>query len=175
MPAAPTGRPARVPDAGVPASGFAWGNHLLDDAPPGEVRLDPAGQLAVRQVLARYAFALDHGDLDTLADVLADDVTWTAVIAAVARQGPLEGREAVVDLVREAARAETGQRRHHLTDVVLRRADQDAAVVWASLLVTSSGDGRATVATTGFLLVTVRRTEDGWRIARLLLGLDAAP
>jgi len=77
--------------------------------------------------------------------------------------------------VREAARAETGQRRHHLTDVVLRRADQDAAVVWASLLVTSSADGRVTVATTGFLLVTVRRTEDGWRIARLLLGLDAAP
>ena len=46
---------------------FGWGSSHLNTTPAGEVDLDPAERLAVQQTLARYAFALDHGDLVTLA------------------------------------------------------------------------------------------------------------
>lgn len=51
---------------------IGWGSNHLDATPAGEANLDPAGQLAVRQTLARYAFALDHGDLVALEGVLTE-------------------------------------------------------------------------------------------------------
>ncbi|WP_258382489.1 nuclear transport factor 2 family protein [Streptomyces sp. NTH33] len=140
----------------------------------GEVNLDPAGQLAVQQTLARYVFALDHGDLTALEGVLTEDATWTATIADEVEQGPFVGRAAILDLVRGATQAQTDQRRHSLTNIVFRRADADTAVVWAYLTLTSNADGNPAVVTTGFYTFTVRHAEDEWRIADLFIGLDSA-
>ncbi|MGR6968136.1 hypothetical protein ACU639_00675 [Streptomyces cynarae] len=58
---------------------FGWGSSHLTAMPAGEVDLEkPAERLAVHQTLARYAFALDHGDLMALEGVLTKDTTWTA-------------------------------------------------------------------------------------------------
>ncbi|MGR6968261.1 hypothetical protein ACU639_01375 [Streptomyces cynarae] len=43
--------------------------------------LDPAERLAFQRTPARYAFALDHGDLVTLAGVLTEDATSRAPFA----------------------------------------------------------------------------------------------
>ncbi|MFJ8948101.1 nuclear transport factor 2 family protein [Streptomyces sp. NPDC102395] len=136
------------------------------------MNLGPAEQLAAQQTLARYAFALDHGDLTALEGVLTEDATWTITIAGEVEQGPIVGRAAVLDLVREATEARTEQRRHHLTNMVFHRADADTAVVWAYLMLTSNADGNPTVITTGFYTFTLQRTESEWRIAKLSVGLD---
>lgn len=81
---------------------FGWGSSHLTTTPAGEVNLDPAGRLAVQQTLARYAFALDHGDLVALEGVLTEDATWTVTIADEVAQGPFAGRAAILDLVRGA-------------------------------------------------------------------------
>jgi hypothetical protein len=69
----------------TPTAAFAWGSSDLTATPVGKVSLDPAERFAVQQTLARYAFALDHGDLVALEDVLTEDATWTATIAGRGR------------------------------------------------------------------------------------------
>ncbi|MHB9859884.1 nuclear transport factor 2 family protein [Streptomyces sp. YIM S03343] len=151
---------------------FGWGSSYLTATPAGEVNLDPAEQLAVQQTLARYAFALDHGDLVALEGVLTEDATWTASIAGEVDQGPFIGRTAIVDLVREATEAQTEQRRHNLINTVFHRADADTAVVWTYLMLTSNAGGSPTVIATGFYTSTLQHAEGEWRIARLFVGLD---
>ncbi|MEU0299205.1 nuclear transport factor 2 family protein [Streptomyces sp. NPDC006175] len=153
---------------------FGWGNSHLLTTPAGEVDLDPAGQLAVQQTLARYAFALDHGDPVALEGVLAEHATWTASIAGEAEQGPFIGRAAILDLVREETEAQTEQRRHNLVNLVFHHAEADTAVVCAYLMLTSNAGGSPTVIATGFYAFTLRHAEGEWRIAKVFVGLDNA-
>ncbi|PTR24194.1 SnoaL-like protein [Rhodococcus sp. OK519] len=153
---------------------YGWGRSHLDTTPMGEVDLDPAGRLAVQQTLARYAFALDHGDLVALGDTLTEGATWTADIAGHVEQGPVVGRAAIRNLVREAAEAQTDQRRHNLINTVFRRAGAGAAVVSAYLMLTSNAGGKATVIATGFYTFTLEDADGEWRIAKVFLGLDNA-
>ncbi|RNG26999.1 nuclear transport factor 2 family protein [Streptomyces botrytidirepellens] len=153
---------------------FGWGSSHLDTTPAGEVDLDPAERFAVQQTLARYAFALDHGDLVTLAGVLTEDATMTLTIAGEIEQGPFIGRAAILDLTRNATEAQTDQRRHNLTNMVFRSADAGTAVVWAYLMLTSNAGGSPTVITTGFYTFTLQHTEGEWRIAKLFVGMDNA-
>ncbi|MFE4502395.1 nuclear transport factor 2 family protein [Rhodococcus sp. NPDC056743] len=153
---------------------FSWGSSYLNTTPTGEVDLDPAGLLAVQQVLARYVFALDHGDLVALGSILTEDTVWTANIADTVEQGPIIGRAAMLDLVRETTETQTDQRRHNLVNIVFHRADSDMAVVWAYLMLTSNAVGCATVIATGFYKFTLRHDESEWRIAKVFVGLDNA-
>ncbi|MFE7216533.1 nuclear transport factor 2 family protein [Streptomyces sp. NPDC057611] len=94
------------------------------------------------------------------------------MIADEVEQGPFIGRAAILDLVRGATEAQTEQRRHNRTNIVLRRADADTAVVWAYLTLTSNAGGSPTVITTGFYTFTLQHIEGEWRIAKLFVGLD---
>ncbi|MEK8174487.1 nuclear transport factor 2 family protein [Streptomyces sp. M19] len=131
-------------------------------------------RLAIQQTLGCYAFALDHGDLVTLANVLAEDATWTVNIAGEVEQGPFVGHTAILGLVRGAAEAQTAQRRHNLINLVFHHADADTAVVWAYLMLTSNAGGTANVIATGFYTFALRRADGEWRIARLFVGMNNA-
>lgn len=153
---------------------FGWGSSHLNTTPAGEMKLGPAEQAAVQQTLARYAFALDHGDPVALEGVLTEDATWTASIAGEVEQGPFIGRAAILDLVRESTEAQTDQRRHNLVNMVFHRAEAGTAVVWAYLMLTSNAGGSPAVIATGFYTFTLRHAEGEWRIAKVLVGLDNA-
>jgi ketosteroid isomerase-like protein len=149
-----------------------WGSTYLPAIRPGEVTLDPAEQLAVHQALARYAFALDQQDLTALGAVLTEDATWTFKIAGERDLGPVVGREAILEFVRDATDAETDQRRHNLVNVVFHSADADTALVHAYLMLTSNAGG--SVIATGFYTFRLERAAGEWRIAELFLGTDNA-
>lgn len=149
---------------------FGWGPSYLGT----EVDLALAEQLAVQQTLARYAFALDHGDLVALKSLLTEDSTMAVTIAGDVEQGPFTGRAAVLVLVRKATQVQTDQRRHNLTNMVIRSADAGTAEVWAYLTLTSNAGGSATVIATGFYAITLQRAQGEWLIAKVLVGLDNA-
>ncbi len=151
-----------------------WGRTHLTATPAGNVHLNPAEQLAVQQTLARYAFALDQHDPAALEGVLTEDATWTFTIAGEADLGPFTGRAAILDFVRDTTDTQTDQRRHHLTNIAFHSADAGTAEVRAYLMLTSNAGGSPTVIATGFYVFSLERTEDEWRIAKLLVGLDNA-
>ncbi|SER89226.1 SnoaL-like domain-containing protein [Lentzea xinjiangensis] len=132
--------------------------------------MSPAERLAVHDTLARYAFALDRHDPAALEAVLTADATWTFHLPGRPVLGPVAGREAVLEFVRTAWAAETGQRRHHPTNVVVHGADGETASATAYLLLTSD----AAVLTTGVLTFRLARTGGEWRIAELVLAADDA-
>ncbi len=125
---------------------------------------------AVSETLARYAFALDGHDPVALEAVLAEDATWTFEIPGAPVLGPIAGREAVLEFVRTARAGETGQRRHHLTNVVVRGEDTPTASATAYLLLTSN----AAVLATGVFTFRLDHAGGGWRIAELSLAADNA-
>lgn len=153
-----------------------WGNAHLSEIRPDTVALDPAEQLAVQQALVRYAFALDQQDLAALESVLTENATWTFKFAGENDLGPITGRAAILDFVREAIDAETDQRRHNLVNLVVHSADADAgtALAHAYLMLTSNAGGGSGVIATGFYTFRLERDGGQWRIAELFLGTDNA-
>ncbi|MGW5580859.1 nuclear transport factor 2 family protein [Micromonospora chokoriensis] len=155
------------------SAAFGWGSSHLDATPAGRVDLNPAGQLAVQQTLARYAFALDHGDLMALEQVLTEDAVMTLMMAG-GEPISFVGRAAIIDLTQGATEGQTDQRRHNLTNIVIRRADAGTALVWTYLTLTTSAGGTPALVTTGFYTFELRLAEGEWRIANLFVGLDSA-
>jgi ketosteroid isomerase-like protein len=151
-----------------------WGNAYITAIRPGDVALAPAEQFAVHQALARYAFALDQRNAEELGAVLAKDATWAFKIAGEVDLGPVVGREAILEFVRNAWDTETDQKRHNLVNMVIRSADADTALVHAYLMLTSTSAGVPSVIATGFYTFRLEHTEGVWRIAELFLGTDNA-
>ncbi|GAA3526389.1 hypothetical protein GCM10022222_06730 [Amycolatopsis ultiminotia] len=141
---------------------------------PGKVALDAAQQFAVRQTLARYAFALDQQDAQALAAVLTEDATWAFRIAGQNDLGPIAGRAAILEFAQESWDAETAQHRHNLVNVVFHSADAETALVHAYLMLTSNAGGGSGVIATGCYTFRLARSDGAWRIAELFLGTDNA-
>lgn len=132
--------------------------------------MSPAERLAVHETLARYAFALDQHDSTALETVLTEHATWTFEIPGEPALGPIAGREAILEFARTAWAAETEQRRHHLTNVVVRGADTRTALATAYLMLTSN----AAVLATGVFTFRLDHTGGEWWIAELFLAADNA-
>lgn len=86
--------------------------------------------------------------------------------------GPVTGRAAILDLVRQSAEAETEQRRHHVLNVALHSGDSTAAQGHAYVLLTSNEGGSSVVLAAGFYRFRLAYVEGAWRIADMLLGTD---
>jgi len=143
-------------------------------APLPDAELSPSAWLGVRQTLARYAYALDQGDLAALGALLTDDATWTFTVAGAAGPGPFAGRPAILDFVRAATETTVDRRRHHLTNIVCSGEGAATVIARAYLLLTSDAGGSPHVITTGSYRFRLERADGQWRIARLLLDMDNA-
>jgi|ERR1700744_884233 len=152
----------------------AWGaKHLAAEV--AELGPDALAQFpAVQRTVNRYAFAFDQRDLATLREVMTADVEWAATVADQAAYGPFVGLAAVMDYMTAAMSAQTDQRRHVLTNPVLRSCADGQARLDAYLTLMSAAHGRSSVLTTGFYSFWLRLENAEWRIERLHLGLDTA-
>ena len=77
----------------------------------------------LQQAVANYAHALDELNVPELEAVLTEDTTWTFTMPGQRVLGPVAGRAAVLDFVRDGHTAQTGRVRHHLGNVVFTTTD----------------------------------------------------
>ena len=127
-----------------------------------------------RHAVANYAHALDELNVPALEAMLTQDTTWTFTVPGQGVLGPVAGRPAVLDFVRDGHAAQTGRVRHHLSNVVVKTADADRAEVRAYLMQTRNTGENVQVISTGVYTFGLRRSDSGWRITELTLALDNA-
>jgi ketosteroid isomerase-like protein len=107
----------------------------------------------IRQLLARYCFAIDARDGPAWADLFTDDGVFHYALGE-----PLTGREALVGFV-----AMVPDDRHHLTMNEIIEIDGDEATVRAYALVTRGTP--PIISAVGEYADALRRTSAGWKFA----------
>ncbi len=122
---------------------------------------DPADRIALQDVMERYAAGVDERDLELYASVFCDDVE-------VVGFGPetINGREAWVDYVRTAL--ERFGPTQHLMGPQLADVDGDQAHCRTNVQAThflKEPEGEMLILWACYLS-DMRRTGDGWKIAR---------
>lgn len=129
-------------------------------------------ELAIRNLIARYAYAADAGDLDGFADLFTDDGSWTRENSPPAGQGgsglPAEtvsGRDALKLLIENSIIKKFDRKfRHQMTDVLVEAtASPDGARARFRALITDWRDGPGKIAMCGQYSATFERTAKGWR------------
>jgi len=126
-------------------------------------------ELEIRNVLARLAHMADCGDPDAYAQLFAEDGSWYHP-----HYGEVSGRSAIADGIRErfgrGSQGPGSHMRHVLTTQWVRVDDADHAFSQAYWL-TLNGETSA-LSNMGRYDDELRRTPDGWRLARRNITLD---
>lgn len=134
-------------------------------------RLTADDKLAIHEVVGRAAWAYDESRLDVIAACYASDVVMTVTIAGV--EGTrVEGRDAVVELIRSSLASQDDQRRHVMSNVFFESDDAADPVVVSTLTLVVVAGGAARVLSTGTYRDVMIREDDVWRIRRRDLALD---
>ncbi|MER6537044.1 nuclear transport factor 2 family protein [Streptomyces sp900105755] len=128
----------------------------------------------LQQAVAHYAPALDELNVPELEAVLTEDTTWTFTMPGQGVLGPVAGRSAVLDFIRDGHTSRTGRVRHHLGNVVVTTTDAATAEVQAYPLQTRNTGESIQMISTGVYTLSLRRSDGMWRIAELTLTLDNA-
>ncbi|MFF5139348.1 nuclear transport factor 2 family protein [Streptomyces sp. NPDC013157] len=126
----------------------------------------------LQQAVAHYAHALDELNVPALEAVLTEDTTWTFTMPGQGVLGPVAGRAAVLDFIRDGHTAQAGRVRHHLGNVVVTATDGATAQVRAYLLQTRNTGESIQMIATGLYTFGLRRSDGRWRIAELILTLE---
>ncbi len=137
---------------------------MISDSVTTDVVLD---RLAITDALYRYASCIDRFDYDDgLRSVLADDI-----VAQYGNADPIEGADAVVGFIKEFT--EDCLMQHHFLSVyhVDVDGDQAGALVYHTSHQLFGSAPDVVHQLVGRYHNELRRTDDGWKISKLLLEL----
>jgi 3-phenylpropionate/cinnamic acid dioxygenase small subunit len=136
--------------------------------------LDATEKLAIHELLARAAYALDERNLDMLAASFAADARFTLRIARGELIGPFEGREGIMQLMTSAMAEQTDKRRHVVSNVFFTpEADESGAVaVVSNLTLLATEHGEIALMSAGIYEDLVVQRDGVWQILRRHLDLD---
>lgn len=127
-----------------------------------------ASRDTVAQLLADWAWANDTEELGLIADILTPDASFSVAIAGETVVGPLSPREDIVAFIGEALAAQTGQRRHCVSNV---RVGDDGFTAYLTIFETA--DGESSLVSTGIYRGAVQTAQDGAAaLSALTIELD---
>jgi 3-phenylpropionate/cinnamic acid dioxygenase small subunit len=129
----------------------------------------------IENVLGRAAWGYDENDVDLVAAQFAEDATMTMRIGRDGELiGPFEGRAAIRALHADSLRAQTDQRRHNLSNLIIEKETAEEVTAISNLTLLSVEDGVARVLSSGWYRdELVRRDADGgWLIRTRHIQLD---
>jgi 3-phenylpropionate/cinnamic acid dioxygenase small subunit len=134
--------------------------------------MDIGDSIRIHELMSRYAYALDEHDMAMLEACFAPDASFTIDISGSETVGPFVGREAIMELIRSSAAAQTDRRRHVVSNVFVETSGDDCADVVSNLTLFSIMDGHLNLVTTGIYRDHVTATDGCWTILKRHLYLD---
>jgi hypothetical protein len=142
--------------------------------------LPPVDDLALRNLVARYALFADAGDGLGIAALFTDDGEWVRENESPSRFGgsglpptTVVGRNDIAALISRVVDADFQRKfRHQMTDLLLEPAyNTDEARGFCRALITDWRDGPGKLAMCATYHWKFRRASDGWLIASVRLSL----
>ena len=126
----------------------------------------------MHDVVSRAAWAYDEARLDVVASCFAANAVMTVAVAGAGTPARIEGRDAIVGLIRSSIEAQNDQRRHVMSIVFFESDDAVEPVVVSTLTLVVVADGAARVLSCGTYRDEMARDGNAWRIRRRDLRLD---
>jgi hypothetical protein len=133
----------------------------------------PADELHIRNLIARYAYAIDGGEKEAFASLFLEDGAWTRENSPLATQGgsgppqTVRGRTGLMDLIETAIIGRFQLKvRHQMTDVLVEPGpDENSAKARFRGLVTDWREDPSRVSMCVNYTAACVRTDDGWKFA----------
>jgi hypothetical protein len=133
----------------------------------------PAGELQIRNLIARYAYAIDGGEKETFASLFLEDGAWSRENPPPATQDgsalpqAVRGRTGLMDLIETAIIGRFQRKaRHQMTDVLVEPGtDENSAKVLYRALVTDWREGPGRVSMCVNYAAACVRADDGRKFA----------
>ena len=129
-------------------------------------------KLAIHELLGRAAYAYDERDMALLESSFASGATMSMRIAGGDLIGPFEGRDAIMQLMRNAMSEQTDVRRHVISNIFFE-AESRQPVVVSNLTLLATENGEAALLAAGVYRDTVIEEDGSWRILKRHVELDS--
>ncbi|MBN9110272.1 MAG: nuclear transport factor 2 family protein [Pseudonocardia sp.] len=127
----------------------------------------------IENTLGRASWGYDEDDVDLIAAQFTETATMTMQIGRDGDTiGPFEGRDAIRKLHADSLVAQTDQRRHNLSNLVITAETADSASTTANLTLLSIENGAVQVLSSGWYRDDLVRSGDVWLIASRHIYLD---
>ena len=128
----------------------------------------------IENTLGRASWGYDENDVDLIAEQFTETAVMTLQIGRDGETiGPFDGRPAIAKMHADSLAAQTDQRRHNLSNLVVVAETPDSATTTTNLTLLSVEAGAVSVLSSGWYRDELVREPDGrWRIARRHIYLD---
>lgn len=127
----------------------------------------------IENVLGRASWGYDENDVDLIAAQFTEAASMTMQIGRDGDTiGPFEGREAIRKLHADSLAAQTDQRRHNLSNLVIVKETTDAASTTANLTLLSIENGSVSVLSSGWYRDELVNQGGDWLISNRHIYLD---
>jgi hypothetical protein len=127
----------------------------------------------IENTLGRASWGYDENDVDLIAAQFTDGASMTMQIGREGDViGPFEGREAIRKLHADSLEAQTDQRRHNLSNLVIVKETADSASTTTNLTLLSIENGAMKVLSSGWYRDELIKQGDSWLIASRHIYLD---
>lgn len=127
---------------------------------------------AIENLLGVYTFAYDENDMAQMAGCFAADAVMSMRVADGELIGPFEGRDQIVGLMEKSLASQDDQRRHLVSNVVVRDITDNAATVTSYLTLISIAGQALTVLSTARYEDELTHEDGAWRFAKRHIQLD---
>lgn len=127
----------------------------------------------IENTLGRASWGYDENDVDLIAAQFTEAATMTMQIGRDGDTiGPFEGREAIRKLHADSLAAQTDQRRHNISNLVITAETADTASTTSNLTLLSIENGALKVLSSGWYRDDLVRDGDAWLISSRHIYLD---
>jgi hypothetical protein len=132
-----------------------------------------ADRSRIHELLSRFAWGSDQGDLEVLSACLTDGVLFSISRPDGFAVGPLDGKKSLLDHLKKDIENRSAQERYLVSNVYLEEEGNASATVVSYVTITTLSEGKSQLVTTGWTRDKVMFEEGRWKISERRMEFDA--